>query len=146
MNSAQRVAVLLAQHFPPLDAGLLASRAAFRAALVDVLRFMGEDAAVAEIVALGPLAGARSPCAVLISRLRDLPGLVGERTRLVDEAEEAQRWRRLGVAARRGETLRALVESGDVFDDEAIGMVEREFGDDAEVWAVADAALRGGRP
>jgi hypothetical protein len=106
---------------------------------------MDEEAVVAEIVALGHLVGARSAYGVVIARLRQLPELVAERASLAEEVDERYRWRRLEIAARRGETLRALVDSGRLFPDEAALMLSREF-PDGDLHAVATAALVGGRP
>jgi hypothetical protein len=144
VTPAQRVAVALAREFPGIDAGLLASRPPFRLAVRDVLRFMSEDAVVAEVVELGSLGGARSCYGVVITRLRDLPELVANRAQLADEVNEGNRWRRLDRAVCRGETLRALVDRGELFIDEAAGMVNREF-IDADVRVVAMAALEGRR-
>jgi hypothetical protein len=140
VTSVYRVAQGLAERFGELDASMLAGRPAFRAALAQALQYLPESGVVDEVVALGHLAGARSPYGVVISRLRQLPELAAERVRLAEEIAEAQRWRLLDVAARRGETLRELVEAGDLFCDEAVGMLVGEFADE-QLRATAVAAL-----
>jgi hypothetical protein len=146
MTPVERVAVELARHFPGINAALIASRLPFRAAVDGALAVMGEDAIVAAIVDMGPLDGARRPYAALIARVRELPALEDAGVRLADETAEARRWGRVDAAAKRGETLRRLVDRGQLHDDEeAAEMLRREFAEDADLRGIAEAALAGGR-
>lgn len=143
MTAAERVALALAEHFGGLDVAAMACHSAFRQAVDGALAVLGEETAVARVVAQGSLTGARNPHAVIVARLRQLPALEGDRRRLMDDHEEARRWAAVDRAARRGETLRALVERGDLFEDEAGAMLSREFEDD-DLRGLAAAALIGG--
>jgi hypothetical protein len=140
----ERVAVELALHFPGINAALIASRLPFRAAVDGALAVMGEDTIVAAVIDMGPLDGARRPYAALIARVRELPALEDARVRLADEGAEARRWRRIDTAAKRGETLRQLVDAGRLHDDEAAEMLRREFPNDVDLRGIAEAALAGG--
>ena len=142
MNAAERVARALAHELSDLNPVLLARRPPFKDALARALAVMPEEEIVPQILALGGMIGARSPYAVLIARLRELPVLVEERRRLADEESEGARWRRVDAAARRGETLRALVDAGTIFADEAEHMLADELPDD-ELRGIARAALGG---
>jgi hypothetical protein len=145
-TTAGRVALELARRFPGLDPALLASRPAFRAALGDALDAVEDEATlVAQVLEAGPLTGARSPYGVIVGRLRRLRTLAEQRAGLLDEQTEVLRWRRVDHAARRGETLRQLVEAGTVFPDEARERVAGEFAD-PDLRGIALAALDGGRP
>ena len=144
MNAAERVARALAREFPCVNPALLARRPAFRSALADALAVMSETEVVERVTTLGALTGARDVCAVLIARLREIRALDEDRRRMADETAEAARWAGLDRAARRGEALRALVDRGDLYADEAADVLAREFSDD-DLRSIADAALsRGG--
>jgi hypothetical protein len=140
------IAVALGVAFPQLNVRAMAARPPFVAAVDDALAAVGgdADAVVAFVVARGTLAGAQNPHAVVVARLRELVAIERKRRALVDEAAEARRWAALDRAARRGETLRALVDRGDIFADEASGMLAREFDDD-DLRGIAAAALAGGQ-
>jgi hypothetical protein len=145
VTRAERIAYALAEQLGAgLDPAAMATRAPFRRALADALAILNEDAVVAAVVARGTLAGSRNPHAVCVSRLRELVAVENKRREVADERAEARRWAAVDRAARRGETLRALVERGSLFADEAAGMVAREFTDD-DLRGIAVAALTGGR-
>jgi hypothetical protein len=140
------LAIALAQAFPEVDAQRLARARAFRAGVDAALQVMGEQDLVAEVVAAGPLRGALNPYGVVIVRVRQVPELVAERARLREDQAEAARWRQVDRAAKRGETLRALVERGDLTRDEALEQVGADFRDDTDLLALARAAVTGGKP
>ena len=142
MTGAERIALALAQRFPELDAALLARRPPFRAALADALAVMSEAEIVEHVTTLGALTGARNGYGVLIARLREIRALDEDRRRMVDEEGEAARWRRVDAAARRGESLRQLVDAGTIFADEAAHLVASEFPDE-DLRGIARAALGG---
>lgn len=142
MTAAERIALALAERFDGLEVPAMAHHSAFRQAVDGALAVLDEETVVARVVAQGPLTGARNPHAVIVARLRQLPALEGDRHRLMDDHEEARRWAAVDRAARRGETLRALVERGELYPDEAAGMLAREFDDDLR--GMAAAALIGG--
>jgi hypothetical protein len=105
-------------------------------AVLDVLDRIGAH------FGLDPLRNARQPWGVVLHRLRRVPELFAAHHRTQQDRAEAARWAGLDRAARRGETLRALVEHEALFSDEAAAMVEREF-TDPELAAVALAAISG---
>ena len=144
MTRAERIAFALGERFPELDAAAMSEHPAFLQAVAAALTIADERAIVEQVAALGGLAGARNVHAVIVGRLRELPQLAEDRRRLADEESEARRWVAVDRAAKRGETLRALVERGDIFADEAADVLAREFSDD-DLRSIADAALsRGG--
>lgn len=143
MTRAERIAYALAARLDGLDAAAMAAHPAFTKALAAALAVADERSVVEQVVALGGLAGARNAHAVVVSRLRELPALDADRRRLTDEAAEVSRWAAVNRAAKRGETLRAQVERGDIFPDEAVHILAREF-DDADLRGLAAAALAGG--
>lgn len=142
MNAAERVARALAREFPCVNPALLARRPAFRSALADALAVMSETEVVEHVTTLGALTGARNGYGVLIARLREIRALDEDRRRMVDEEGEAARWRRVDAAARRGESLRQLVDAGTIFADEAAHLVASEFPDE-DLRGIARAALGG---
>ena len=143
MTAVERVAFALAQRFPELDAVAMAAHLAFVKALAAALTIADEASVVEQVVAMGSLFGARNAHAVVVARLRALPRLAEDRRRIADEAAEAARWRQVDRAAERGEILRALVDRGDLFPDEAERMVASEFADD-DLRGIAMAPLAGG--
>ena len=143
MTRSEAVARALAERFPELDAAAMGRHPAFAKAVTAALAVADELAVVEQVAALGGLAGARNAHAVVVSRLRELPALDADRRRLTDEAAEVSRWAAVNRAAKRGETLRAQVERGDIFPDEAVHILAREF-DDADLRGLAAAALAGG--
>jgi hypothetical protein len=145
MTPAERVAAALGERFDVLDSAAMGEHPAFRCAVADALALVGdEDAVVAQVVRLGPLTGSHDPHRVVVSRLRRVPGLAATRRRIAEELAEERRWAAVDTAARRGETLRALVERGALFPDEAVDVLRRELVD-PDLSAVALAALTGGR-
>lgn len=143
MTPAERVAGALAERFEMLDAPAMVRVPAFCASARTALAAAGSvDAVVHEVASLGPLSGARDPHRVTVARLRQVPALVADRARLLDELAEERRWAALDSAVRRGETLRALVDRGALFSDEAVDTLRRELADD-DLRAVALAALEG---
>ena len=146
MTATLRIAVALGAAFPELDVRAMAHRPPFIAAVGDAVTALDGDAdtVVAFVVNRGTLAGARNPHGVVVARLRELVAVERDRRAVVDEREEARRWAAVDRAARRGETLRALVERGDLFADEAGAMLSREFEDD-DLRGIAAAALSGGQ-
>lgn len=143
MTRAERLAYALAARLDGLDAAAMAAHPAFRKAVAAALAVADELAVVEQVAALGGLAGARNPHAVVVSRLRELPQLAEDRRRMADEQAEARRWAAVDRAARRGETLRALVQRGDLFADEAERLVASEFAD-GDLRGIAETALAGG--
>ena len=144
-TSYLRVALGLAQSFGEVEAARLARAAAFRAAVDAALAIMPEERLVAEVVAEGSLRGAANPYGVLITRVRRAPEHVAEEARMSEELAEAARWRRVDKAVKRGETLRALVERGDLSELEAVEQLGSDFPDDADLLALAKAAVLGGQ-
>ena len=144
MNRAERVAFAITERFDEIDAVAMAAHPAFQKALADALDVLDEAGVVAEVVAGGTLAHARNPHAVIVFRLRRLPELVANRDRLTGEVAEERRWAEVDAAVRRGETLRALVDRGALFPDEAQETLRRELADE-ELRAIALAALGLGR-
>ena len=142
MTAAEAIARALAERFPELDAAAMARHPAFAKAVTAALAVADERSVVEQVVALGGLAGARNPHAVVVSRLREVPALDADRRRMADEDAEARRWAAVDRAARRGETLRALVERGDIFGDEAADLLAREF-EDHGLRDIARSALTG---
>ena len=143
MTSAERVASLLGEHFAELDPASLARHRAFRRAVGAALDLVPVEVVVAQVIALGCLKGARNSHAVIVHRLRQLPDIASDRARLADELSEKRRWVAVSAAAHRGETLRALVDGGALFPDEAGELLRRELPDD-DLLAIAQAALEGG--
>ena len=142
MSAPERVAAHLAREFPEIDAALLARGSAFRSALAAALATMTEAEVVESIVSLGALAGARNVYGVLIARLRELPTIAADRGRFAAEDAEERRWAAVDRAAKRGESLRRLVDAGTIFADEAAHLVASEFPDD-DLRGIARAALGG---
>ena len=143
MTPFERVAFALVDKLGGLDAAAMARHPAFVRALAAALAVGDEASVIAQVVAQGGLAHARNPHAVVVRRLSALPGLTADRRRIADELAESARWRQVDRAAGRGETLRALVERGDLFADEAERMVADEFAD-ADLRGIAMAPLAGG--
>jgi hypothetical protein len=141
VTPAEQVAILIAERFR-LDAVKMTRNPAFVAAAMRACAVLAPERIRDEVIEYGDLTGARWPYRVVVARLRWVVEDEGERVRLADEMGEERRWRRLGIAAHRGETLRGLVENGGLFIDEAVGMVAREFVED-DVRAVAVAAVEG---
>ena len=140
-----RIAVELARTFPEVQAARLARAPAFRSAVDAALVLMTEAELVAEVIAGGSLRGAVNPYGALIARARLVPELARERARLADEVAEAKRWRQVDKASRRGENLRAFVDQGVLSAEEAAEQLGSDFSDDADLLAIARAALTGGR-
>jgi hypothetical protein len=145
VRPAERVALALGRHFAELHVAAMARHPAFRAAVDTALAVVSEATIVEHVVALGGLSGSVNPHAVIVGRLRALPGLEDERLRLADEEAEARRWRRVDSAAGRGETMRQLVEAGHLYGDEAVETLCVEYDHDDDLREIALAALRGGR-
>jgi len=142
MTPAHLVLDQLAERFG-LDRTRIGRPELFLRAIDEALRFGDVSFVVGEVEAFGGLAGVREPWGVLLRRLRDIPALADERGRITADDAEARRWAAVDRAAKRGETLRALVDRGDLYADEAADMVAREIPDD-ELRAIAVAALEGG--
>lgn len=132
----------LAEHFG-IDAPPLVRAEALRSAVREALTLMSIDEVLARLIDDGPLTGARSPYAVLIGRARQLSEDVRLRTRMAEEAAESRRWAEINRAARRGETLRELVDQGVMFLDEVEELLATEFANE-DIRAFALDALRGG--
>ena len=133
----------LAERFG-LDVSRIGRPDVFAGSVADAVAVLGSPGAVLdEVVALGPLRGARQPWGVLLGRLRRIPADHAERQQVADDRAEADRWEAVDRAARRGETLRSLVARGLMFDDEAAEQVAAEY-PDPELHAIAEAALTGG--
>jgi hypothetical protein len=139
-----RVASELARAFTEVQAVRLARATAFRSAVDAALVFMAEAELVAEVIVGGSLRGAVNPYGALIARVRLVPELARERARLADEQAEAKRWRQVDKAAHRGGTLRAFVDRGVLSAEEAAEQLGADFSDDADLLAIARAALTGG--
>ena len=142
MTRAERVARALAERFPELDASAMARHPAFANAVSAALTVADEWAIVEQIAAMGGLAGARNPHAVVVARLRELPTIAADRGRFAAEDAEERRWAAVDRAAKRGESLRRLVDAGTIFADEAAHLAASEFPDD-DLRAIAEAALGG---
>ena len=136
----------LGKRFAVLDVIAMRRVQAFRVAADKACRVLGDvGAVVAAVGAYGELAGCRNPHAVIVARLRWIVEDAAERGRLADEADEATRWAAVDRAARRGESLRALVDRGELFVDEAVGMLAREIPEE-DLQVLAMAALGGKMP
>lgn len=145
MSELERLAAALAERFPQLDAPAMCHVPAFVSAAAAALRAVGSvEGVVREVGALGDLEGARRPHAVITARLRQVPALLADRARLLDEGAESKRWALVDRAAQRGESLRALVDAGQLYGDEAADMLRRELADPG-LLGIAVAALEGGR-
>lgn len=144
MNAdAEQVLLELAQRFG-LDASRMRQARYWEMAVANAVALMAASAVVAELVEWGDLRGARNPWGVLLSRLRELPSVIDERERRREELAESARWRKVDRAVKRGETLRALVERGDLRLDEAAEQLSADFRGDNDVLGIAEAALTGG--
>lgn len=139
-----RVAVALGRRFG-LKPMLLARSAEFRLGVDEALILMDEAEVVEQIVAGGGLTAAVNSYGVVIARVRRLADDARTVARLAADEDEARRWRQVDAAARRGETLRRLVNAGRLFGDEAEAMLGREFGDDT-LRSIGLAALQGETP
>ena len=142
MNPAEEVACGLAERFTGIDGSRLLHKPVFREAAELACALMPPEKVVALVADDGGLDGARDASAVLIGRLRRLPELVAERRRLAEHRDASRRRRHVETAARRGESLRALVSGGRLYADEALTAITGEF-TDADLRAVAVAALEG---
>lgn len=149
MTRYEHAAVALADRFPGVDPVLLVRSGAFRAALDTALAVATEATLLDALGRQGTIAGARSPEGVVIGRLRTIPGLVADRTRLVDEARveraaeaslDGPRARALREAADRGAVLRLHVERGVLDRQEALATLDWEMRDD-ELLAVGLASF-----
>lgn len=144
MNAdADFVLTQLAQRFD-LERGRLRCPGAFEQAITAALALVPASVLIDEVAGLGGLGAARDPWAVLLSRVRRLPEFLGELGRQREEQVEAARWQRVDRAAKRGETLRALVARGDLGLDEAGEQLGADFQSDSDLLAIARAALTGG--
>ena len=134
----------LGERFPQLDVPKFRRHPAFRRRGADAIASLGGVAqVVAEVGAYGELRGAANPYGVVVARLGWAVADHAERQQVADDRAEADRWAAVDRAARRGETLRALVERGVMFSDEAAEQVAAEF-TDVDLRATALAALDGG--
>jgi hypothetical protein len=140
----ESIAVELARHYGLRFRGFLRARA-FEESVTAALLLVSESELVAIVIEAGGLFDARNPYAVLIARIGRIPEDLGADRLLFGELAETSRWRRVDAASRRGETLRALVERGDIGSDEAASLVRAEF-TECEFQELALAALDGGRP
>jgi len=114
------------------------------AAITEAVAAVGSPGAVVdEVVAGGPLRGARDPWGVVLGRLRRIPSDAAARRQAADDRAEEARWGAVDRAVRRGETLRSLVDREAMFLDEALEQLAAELAD-PELRAVAVAALTGG--
>ena len=139
-----KLAQALGERFPQLDVPKFRRHPAFRRRGADAIAALGGVAqVVAEVGAYGELRGAANPHGVVVARLGWAVADHAERRQVADDRAEADRWAAVDRAARRGETLRALVARGVMFDDEAVEQVAVEFAD-ADLRATALAALDGG--
>ena len=137
------VLAAIAKHFD-LDVSRIGRPDLFEQAITSALAMMPPASLVGEVVALGELRGVRQPWGVILTRLRQLPARWAARREVLGEAAEAARWRLVDRAARRGETLRALVARGDLRLDEASEQLGADFQSDSDLLAIAQAALTGG--
>ncbi len=138
------LAQALGERFPQLDVPKFRRHPAFRRRGADAIASLGSVAqVVAEVGAYGELRGAANPYGVVVARLDWAVADHAERRQVADDRSEADRWAAVDRAARRGETLRALVARGLMFADEAAEQVAAEYRD-PELHAIALAALDGG--
>lgn len=148
MTPAVRIAFALAEHWPELDAAAMARHAAFIRAVTGALTIADEWAVVDQIVAQGDLAGARNPHAVIVGRLRQLPGHAATRSavdveRAAERALDGPEARRLRAAANRGALLRVQVERGALTREDALVQIDWEHRSSAELLEAALAAFDG---
>jgi len=142
-DQARPVVDELAQRFG-LDPERIARLDVFAAAVSDAVAALGSPALVVdEVVAAGPLRGARDGWSVILGRLRRIPADHAARRQAQEDRAEIKRWAAVDRAVRRGETLRSLVERGVEYEDTALEQLAAEF-PDSELRAVAVAALTGG--
>lgn len=126
-----------------LDPTRVARPDAFDAAIEAAVAVVGSfDAVVDELLEAGSMRGSQRPWAVVLARLRGIPEAHARRQTALAERAEGARWREVDRAARRGGTLRALVERQVIFADEAAEQLGVEFPDD-DLRAVALAAFEG---
>jgi hypothetical protein len=143
---AEHVLAQLAQRFG-LDCSRIGRPDVFTGAIASALVLMPASVVVDEVAALGSRVRTdRDPSGwgVVLARLRRLPEVCQARAQVLDEQAEAKRWRSVDMAAKRGETLRALVERGDLTRPEALEQLGADFSDDADLAAIAAAAVTGG--
>ncbi len=132
MTPAERVAWALAERLGDLDAAAMCAHGAFREAVDQALGVADERGAVEAVVRQGCLGGARNPHAVIVSRLRKLPSLAGDRQRMADARAirsglDAPELRAAQAAAERGIVLGAHVERALLSRQEALATIETEF-------------------
>lgn len=128
-----------------LDVTRVARPDAFDAAIEAAVGVLGSfDAVIRELLEGGPMRGSQRPWAVVLARLRGIPEAHARRQTALAERAELARWREIDRAARRGGTLRSLVDREVIFADEAAEQIGVEFPDD-NLRAVALAALQGGQ-
>ncbi len=144
MTAVDDLAAVLGERFAAVDVPKFRRHPAFRRNAAAALASLGGvEAVVGEVSAYGGTAGAADIHRVLVARLGWAVEDVAERRQIADDRTEADRWASVGRAARRGETLRALVDRGDLFLDEAAASLAREF-PDPDLRGLAEAALTGG--
>jgi hypothetical protein len=139
-----RIAIRLAGHFPEIEAVVLARARAFCDATDAALAYIDGDEIVRRVLTAGPLTGAVKPYGALIDRIRKIPEQLAHGARLADMSEEL-RWPEFESAATFGEKLAALVESGALFDDEALKQITQNY-DDPRLADIARDAFEGHRP
>jgi hypothetical protein len=139
-----RIAGALAGQFPEIDSVVLAHARAFRDAIDAALAFIDGSQIVKRVIAEGPLTGTVKPYGVLIARVRKIPEQLAHGARLA-EMSEALRWREFESAATFGEKLAALVERGDLFDEEARRRITHAYAD-PRLADMARDAFEGRRP
>jgi hypothetical protein len=138
------LAAALGERFPEVDVPKFRRHPAFRRNGAAALASLGGVAAVVgEVSAYGGTAGAADIHRVLVARLGWAVEDAAAHRKIVEDRSEADRWAAVSRAAKRGETLRALVDRGDLFLDEAVASLAREFLDD-DLRGLAEAALTGG--
>ncbi len=126
----------------PVSPALLTRARAFKEAVDAALLIVTAEQLVAEVVAMGPLTGARNPVAVLIARVRAIPENHSLDAQVATDQAEASFFRRQGSAGSRGQTVGDLVKDGTLELDEAERLLSLEFPDES-LLAVALDGLRG---
>lgn len=149
MTGAERVAWALAERLDGLDPAAMGAHPAFIQAIAAALGVGDEASVVDQVVAQGGLAGARNPHAVVVGRLRSLPGLARTHSAVeveiaAERALDAPEARRLRAAADQGALLGLQVRRGALTREEALGQIDWDCRSSAELLGVALAGFEGG--
>ena len=148
MTRAERIAWAIADRLPGLDPAAMAAHPAFREAVAAALTVADEPAVVERVAAMGGLAGARNPHAVVVARLRQIPRHATTRAEIevergAERAADTPATRALKAAAERGAVFRIHVERGVMSREEALRELDWQCRADPDSLGVALQAFEG---